>query len=482
MRNHVRTFVNGRPHRVSGSLASTSVAEFLRSALRLTGTKNACNEGDCGACTVLVGRAQDDFCYQAINSCLHFVFQLDGAHVITIEGLTAQGQTALATALAEGHGVQCGFCTPGIVMAMTAAENASAHRTFPRTPAAIRSALAGNLCRCTGYAQIIEALGTTRAPETSLDELFPAESMLEEARQSSHDSILLESDDGSTIFLPATLEEGLQYLAENPDVDIVNGATDAGVHWNQTRTVPKKRLCLARILDLTKISIDPEYVTLGASASISRITKALEPLLPDFAQILERFGSTQIRNCATIGGNLASGSSVADCIPWLFAHGAEVELISVEGSRRMSVEDFAKGGKERTAIRVGEIISRISLPRPAAGSVQRFYKASKRRHVDIGTVTAAIVTELSAGMIRKARVAFGGVGPIVMRLRQAEATLEGSRYCSETFIRAAQVAARGAIPQDDLRGSARYRQLLISNLLERYYWDTCQALPTALLN
>lgn len=474
MREDLQVSVNGRRHRVTGALALVSLADFLRNTLRLTGTKSACNQGDCGACTVLVGHpSENGFHYQAINSCIQFMYQLDGSHVVTIEGLASQGCLPLATALAKGHGVQCGFCTPGIVMAMTAARNESRKLPLPWTPAAVRNALTGNLCRCTGYAQIVEALSSAPFAVTPVEDLFPSIAMATET--TSQESILLQFD-GGTVFLPATLDEALAYLVEDPDAVIVSGATDVGAEESQRGVIARNVLYIGRIPGLTEVSIGPEFVTVGACTSLSRVTNALEPYFPEFAQMLERFGSAQIRNCATLGGNLANGSSIADCIPFLFAEDAEVELISIKGPRRMPVEDFLTSYKS-TARNTGEIISRVFLPRPGAGSVRRLYKVSRRRHLDIGTVTAAIVTEVSRGTVRKAHIAFGGVGPTVVRLRRAEAALEGNSYCLDTFMKAGQIAANEANPQNDLRGSAEYRRLLVSNLLRQYYWDTLPNSP-----
>ena len=476
MREHLRIVVNGCLHKVSGRSASTTLSEFLRYTLRLTGTKDACAAGDCGACTVLVGRpSPDGYQYRAINSCIQFLFQLDGAHVITIEGLVSQGYTAFSTALAEWHGVQCGFCAPGIVMAMAAADGDLATRPSAWTPAAIRQVLGGNLCRCTGYVQILESLSTVRGPHASLEALFPSQRLRAELEVASPDTVVLSGENGNVVLLPDTLDEALAYLTDYPDATVVSGATDVGVRGNAGGVLGTV-LYLGRIAELREISIDTNTLTVGAAVSLTELGAALRHVVPELEQLVDRFGSAQIRNCATVGGNLARGSPVADLLPLLLVSESEIELVSRAGPRRILVEEFLRNCRS-TARAAGEIIHRVFVPRPLGGSVRRFYKVSKRRYLDIGTVTAAIVTHTSGGTVTKARVALGGIGRAAMRVRPAEAALEGRTHSLETFARAGQVAASHVSPQDDLRSSGEYLRRLVANLFRQYYWDSCGDTP-----
>jgi xanthine dehydrogenase small subunit len=227
---------------------------------------------------------------------------------------------------------------------------------------------------------------------------------------------------------------------------------------------------LGDIPELGEVAIDERNITLGAGVSLARAAAVLRPVLPEFSELMQHFGSAQIRNAATLGGNLASGSSVADTLPVLLAEDAEVALISARGSRRMPVSDFLTGYKSTALVR-GEIISCVCLKRPAPGMIRRLYKISRRSHLDIGIVTAAIATQVEEGFIRTARVAFGGASPAVARLRGVEAALEGRAWSRQAFVAAGKVAAGELNPRDDVRGAAEYRSLLAANLFEKYYWD-----------
>ena len=467
MQSQIQFLINGQPHSADGEVALTPLSDYLRDTLGLTGTKIGCGAGDCGACTVLVGRVSGGaFRYEPVNSCIHFLFQLHGAHVVTIEGLAANGCTAVADALAGGYGVQCGFCSPGIVMAMTGA--GGGRNSGARTPSMIQKALSGNLCRCTGYQQIIESLSRAGPTDYTLGDIFPDEMVAERLADAPLGPVSLGLGGERSLFLPSSLQEAVAYLAEHPTASIVAGATEMAVS-GALRRAGGNILHLGRIPELRETHVTSETVSLGAGAPIAAVGESLGSIFPELNFWLDQFGCPQIRSCATLGGNLANRSPVADCLPFLLAGEADVELVSAGGTSRVSIEEFLSGGAR---VEHPEIIARVILPVPTAGSVRRLYKISTRRHLDIGAVTAAIATTPHAGVVTRAKVALGGVGPRAIRLKSVEAGLEGKPYSLETFREAGMLAASCVEPMSDLRASGEYRRLVVANLLPKYFWET----------
>lgn len=463
MRHHVRLAVNGREFRVEGEDVFLPLADWLRTLRRATGTKIVCAEGDCGACTVLVGRpAGGTIDYRSLNACILFLYQLDGAHVITVEGLGAR-LNPVQESMVENHGAQCGYCTPGFVMAMTglAASGAKLDES------AVKDGLTGNLCRCTGYEPIIRAaLAVQGRAGTSLDELYPP-AVLATMLADDGDEVRVEA--GARVFAaPSNLDGALRFKAEVPDAVVVQGGTDVGVAWNKRGVQPRAILSLSRLRGLDEIAVDDSQLTIGARVTLTDLDARIRELLPELHATLGVFGSPQIRNAATLAGNIANASPVADTLPFLFVMDAEVEVASLRGTRRIAIKELYRGYKQ-LAMEPGELITRIVIPIPASDETLRLYKISKRRDLDIASFTAAIRMSVVDGSMRRVRIAYGGVAPVVLRLPGTEKLLEGAEPSRELFLRAGKVARSEIAPISDVRGTAEYRSLLAERILMKFF-------------
>jgi xanthine dehydrogenase small subunit len=492
MRDHLVLHINGARHQVDGSDAFLSLSDFLRHRLGLTGTKIVCSEGDCGACTTLIGRpnaARNALTYRPVDSCIQFMFQLDGTHIVTVEGLRPDGQlNPVQQALIDCHGSQCGFCTPGFVMAMTGllenapAKNGAAKNGAPHDHGdhAIdwRRGLTGNLCRCTGYTPILDAaIQACEADHQRLNELYPPAPLLAAVAPLAHDAIELDvpaSDAGGPrqrVACPATLDDALAFLAANPTARLVAGATDVGVRANKSGRLPPTILDLNRVDELDFVRIENNALIAGARASWTSLLAACDSALPELARILTIFGAPQIRHVGTLGGNIANASPIADSLPCLYVLGASLVLASAAGRREVDVNSFYLGYKQLD-LKPGELIAEIRIPLPANDELFRLFKVSRRRDLDISTFTAAIRVRVGNDAIASAQIAFGGVGPTVLRAPKTEQFLVGQPLTEDVMRAAATIAAAEITPIDDVRGAADYRRQLARNVLLKFYHQT----------
>ncbi len=471
MRDHLVFYLNGQRRRVGGAAAFSTLTEYLRDELRLVGTKVVCAEGDCGACSVLVGRpAGDRLEYAPMDACIAFLHQLDASHVVTVEGLARDGALhPVQRAMIDGYGSQCGFCTPGIVVAL------AGH--FEAGGASARRALTGNLCRCTGYWQILESAATVDpATVPRLAELYPEAAMLDELRAAASDEVRIGASPRD-LYLPVDLDAACRFKAEHPDCLVVAGATDVAVRRNKGAPEPSAVLALGcRIPKFVEARIEGDSLHAGAGATWSRLLELTSARVPELATILERFGAPQIRNAATIGGNVANASPIADSLPFLYVMGAVLELAGPEGRRRVPIESFHRGYK-KLDLAPGELIASLEIPLPERGEDLRLYKMSRRRALDIATFTAAVLMRRSGDAIASVRLAYGGVGPTVVRLPRAEAFLAGRPFTADTMRRAGAIAAGETTPWTDVRGSETYRRRLAENVLVRFFHDVAGPAP-----
>lgn len=467
MRDHLELFVNGRETRVAGADAFRTVATWLREVRGATGTKTVCEEGDCGACTVLVGTPRDgSLAYKPVNACIQFLFQLDGTHLVTVEGLKLGDElSAVQQSMVDHQGSQCGYCTPGFVVAMTAL-----HESTPGiTERDAREALTGNLCRCTGYEPIIKAaLDLTRGHGKRIEELYPSPPIAADLEKTSG-SVRVEAA-GRTFFAPSTLGEALAFLAEHPGAVIVQGGTDFGVQCNKRGLRPDAMMTLSRIEGIDAIAVEDGALVVGGRATLGSLEAFTRGRVPSLHAILCLFGSPQIRNAGTLAGNIANASPIADTLPFLFVCGAELELASAGGKRVVGINSFYKGYKQLD-MKQGEMITRIRVPLPGDRETVRLYKVSKRRDLDISTFTAAIRMTLEGARMSGVRLAYGGVAPVVLRLPKTEALLEGREASEALFREAGEVARTEIAPISDVRGSKEFRSMLASNVLMKFFHE-----------
>ncbi len=474
MRDYLLLFINGQTHKVSGSDAWLSLGVFLRQRLRLTGTKIVCEEGDCGSCSVLIADLdQANPTYYPIDSCIAFVFQLDGTHIITVEGLSdSENLTSVQQAMIDCHGSQCGFCTPGFVMAMTGVMErrcvvgASASDQAYDWPLE----LSGNLCRCTGYQPILEACHQAGSEDyQQLEGRYPMQAI--QTRYASHEGESIGITHGKRqLFVPRSLPEALQLKRDFPAARWVAGATDVGVQSNKRHASPDLAIVLRRIRKLKTIENSEAALTIGSAVSWTEMLPFCDEHFPPFTKIVNLFGSPQIRNMGTIGGNIANASPIADSLPLLHVLECELELVSTEGSRWVNINRFYTDYKQYD-LKPNELIARVKLPKQSSRDVLRLYKVSRRRDMDISTFTAAIRMQILSGVVHSASLALGAVGPTVLRLPRTEAYLTGKAFSLDTMAAAGEIVVDEITPISDVRGSADYRYQLAKNILLKFYCE-----------
>jgi xanthine dehydrogenase small subunit len=470
MRNYVLFYVNGRRHEVDGERAFRPLSEFLREELGLPGTKVVCAEGDCGSCTVLLGRVTSNgrggyqIVYRPVTSCIQYVAQLDATHVITVEGLEYEGKlNPVQRAMVDHHGAQCGFCTPGIVTAMCGMfdENAQPSR------AEVRRGLVGNLCRCTGYDSILAAAAhVDGSAMRSLDELYPQEVLLRELRIASGESIAVH-DGTRTIFKPTTIEEAVNMRAAHRRATVLAGGTDLGVVWNKRKGRPEDLICLGDVWELQHSVVRSGFWMIGAAMPLSDLEREAVERLPAYGAMLDRFGSPPIKNAGTLGGNLVNGSPIGDTIPALMVLNAVAVVMSPAETRRINVNEFYTGYR-RTVLKPDELLVSVHVPLPKDDEVLACYKISKRRDLDISSFTASVWMRREGQTIGEVRVAYGGVAATVVRLPQTEAALVGRPITEATWRNAGRIARSEIKPISDVRGSAEYRATLAANILVKF--------------
>jgi len=464
VRDSVTFYLNGKRQTADAALATQSLSRYLRYDLRATGTKIVCEEGDCGACTVLIGRRENgSMRYRPINSCITFLFQLDCTHVVSVEGLTRNGKlTPVQEAMVRCHGAQCGYCTPGFIMAMAALyERPRASGLGPRD---LRTGLTGNLCRCTGYEPIIKA-GLEVQNQPTIEELYPSAEMVRDFA-----SIEREPLRAGHFSKPVTLKDAIEFKASNPKCVIVQGATDFGVWCNKRGFEPEAVLSLDGVDGLGELDVVGGELRVGGRVTLSQLESFVHDRVPELAQILDRFGSPQIKNAGTLAGNIANASPIADTLPFLYVTDARLELTGRNGMRTMPIASFYRGYKSLD-LAADEIITRIIIPLPARGETLRLYKVSKRSHLDISSFTAAMLMRRAGDRIDSIRIAYGGVGPLILRLPRTESFLTGKSFSLGTLEDAGAVAREEITPISDVRGSRDFRLQLAENVLRKFYYD-----------
>ena len=469
MREEMR-FLLGHEARVVKALDPTmTVLDYLRQEAGLVGTKEGCNEGDCGACTVVRVRPREgQLHYEALNACIQFLPALDGCQLLTVEHLAAPDGTLhpVQQAMVDCHGSQCGFCTPGFVMSLFAMT-----RTRESVPsdAEIDDALAGNLCRCTGYAPIARAAKGAYEADPRRDHVTAREPETQEALARLRDHVTLAFGRGPRrFFAPATVDALADLLTAHPEATIVAGSTDVGLWVTKELRRLGTVVFLGRIEELAKVRETEQAIEIGAVASYADAAGVLARHFPDMGEVIRRLGSVQIRNLGTIGGNIANGSPIGDSPPLLIAAGARLHLRQGKKRRRLPLEDFFLdyGKQDR---RPGEFVEKVVVPLPPAGSVFRAYKISKRFDQDISAVLGAFRLRLDGARIAEARVAYGGMAATPKRAAAVEACLTGAEWDEATVARAMAALERDFTPISDWRASAGYRLQVAKNLLRRLY-------------
>ncbi len=466
-RTKIRFVLGGKIHQLTKFDSTLTVLDYIREYKHRKGTKEGCAEGDCGACTIAIGRLKNgSLHYSSVNACIQFLATIDGCQLLTVEDLIAPNGDLhpIQQALVDTHGSQCGFCTPGFIMSMYVLWRSTPNPSQQE----IEDALAGNLCRCTGYGPIIEAVKKVYIPHSPSDQDEKTLKLLTSI-QPTKDLVI--NSDNSMYFSPSNINELSELVNSNPSATILAGGTDIGLWVTKQHKLLSKIIYTGNVKELCTINETKEAFEIGAAVRYSDLPASLNSAYPDFGRILRRLGSHQVRNLGTMGGNIANGSPIGDTPPLLIAMNARIILNKAGKRRELPIEnyfiDYGKQNREP-----GEFLERIIIPKPLPGSRFAAYKISKRFDQDISSVCAAIQIQLNGNSIEEIRIAFGGMAATPKRALQTESALVGQPYTQQSIENAVKCLKKDFAPISDMRASAQYRLKVAGNLLHKMFEES----------
>ena len=473
----IRFVLDGKTHEIENCDPTRTVLQFLREDLHRTGTKEGCAEGDCGACTVVIVEPDPSASrlqVRAVNSCIQFLPALHGKELITVESLgNSANLHAVQKAMVECHGSQCGFCTPGFVMSLFALyknKDGASRRE-------IDDALAGNLCRCTGYQPIVDAaarmyaVDTQRATGAWIDR--PGDAGRDAAKLDAllalrKDETLQLRRDDRLYFAPSTLEDCATLIEQHPEAVILAGGTDVGLWVTKQLKALSCVIFVGNVAGLKTIRETEDAIEIGAAAALTDAMQAIIRHYPSLEELFLRFASPPIRNAATLGGNIANASPIGDSMPVLLSVGASLVLRQGKKTRQLPMDEFFLDYQE-TALRKGEFVEKILIPLPAANQFVAGYKVSKRFDQDISALCGAFWLALADGKVSDIRIAYGGMAAVPKRATHCEAALRGAAWNETSVMNAMKALADDFVPISDMRASAEYRREVGANLLYRFF-------------
>ncbi len=463
----IRFVRQGQVVTLEGVAPDRTLLEVLREDLCSTGTKEGCGEGDCGACTVVVGELDGpQLRYRAINSCIRLAHSIDGLALWTVEDIEGPGGRLhpAQQAMVQCHGSQCGFCTPGFVMSLFGMYQNHTCRGYPVMRAMAREELSGNLCRCTGYKPILDAACAMGGlPEQRVDETAVLQ-QLQQLAQSQR------TDPDASYLAPRSVRALLRERAQHPQSQLVAGCTDVGLWVTKMHMQFGSVLDLTRVVELRRIEHYPHHIAIGAAVPLSDAFAALVQLYPQLQNFAARFAGLPVRNSGTLGGNVANGSPIGDSMPMLIAQGAHVVLLSQRGHRDLPLEDLYTGYRQNI-MAPDEVLAWIKVPRPVDGAFLRVYKISKRYDDDISAVCLAVRLRQVDGQAREVSIGVGGVAATPVRAHRTEQLLRDAPW-SLASVEAAVSCLRAEFqPISDMRASAAYRSEVLGNLLRRFWLE-----------
>jgi len=448
---------------------NTTVLDFLRSYPNRYGTKEGCAEGDCGSCTVVIGEViNGKIKYYAVNSCMMFLPSLHGKLLITVEDLYNQQLHPIQQTFIEKFASQCGFCTPGFEMSLYALYKENPNPSEQE----ILEAIEGNLCRCTGYHSIKDAAKTFFKIKNN-DHISSLEPQIINALKSIENKELIQLKHKEQIyFIPFTLKKAFELIDTYPEATIINGSTDIAIRRNKLKEIIKIIIDLSFIPDIKQIKIENNQILIGAGITVQHLKNFVREYIPSFYQYLKVFAAKQIRNRATIGGNIMTASPIGDLIPALITMNAQITVKDKKNEQTFLLEDFITGYR-KTRIQKGQILTQITIPLKNDW-LYKFYKVSKRNSLDISTVSLSAGIKIQDNYIKNIRLTYGGMDAIARRAHSIEKFLLNKPFDEQIFKQASNLISKEFKPISDARSSAKARTILAKNLILKFYNDLTQ--------
>jgi xanthine dehydrogenase small subunit len=468
MRDYILLYINGKKHIINAHQAKKNLSTYIRENLDMKGTKIVCSEGDCGACTVLVNNYFSiDKMFISINSCIAPLYLLDCCHIITVEGIEeSESYHAIQSALAQHHGTQCGFCTPGFVnsFAFMCDQLSIQNRTIDTKK--IQNYTTGNLCRCTGYKGIIEAgLSLNLEKITPLYERYFSQKIVDDFKKAALEEVSLKHQD-EELQIVKDLKSAVELKKEG--YSVISGGTDISVFVNKGFNKNKKFVSLSHIQEFYEIKEDSSYVYISPNVTLTKVEEIMKNSFPSFSNALKIFASPQIKNKGTLIGNVANGSPIGDTIPFLYVSDSLLELSSTNSKREILLRDFYLGYKQFD-LKDDEIITKVKIPKSFKN--YKFYKVSARKDLDISAVSLAISYKIKENKIKHISLAYGGVDATVYKAVDLENFLLEKKFTKENFVNAIKIIPTLLSPFSDHRGSSEYRVKLCQNLLLKFFHE-----------